>query len=59
VVALARRGVIDIHTEAYSIDQGVEVYKRLHEGKVIGRAVLTPGQPTGAESQERLSASAS
>ena len=42
VVALARRGVIEIHTEDYPIDQGVEVYKRLHAGKVIGRAVLKP-----------------
>jgi propanol-preferring alcohol dehydrogenase len=42
VVALARRGVIEIHTEEYPLDQGEAVYKRLHAGEVMGRAVLTP-----------------
>ncbi|MDR2373100.1 MAG: NAD(P)-dependent alcohol dehydrogenase [Bifidobacteriaceae bacterium] len=42
VVALARRGVIEIHTEDYRLDQGVDAYKRLHSGEVIGRAVLRP-----------------
>ncbi|MDR3359997.1 MAG: hypothetical protein LBO20_05000, partial [Bifidobacteriaceae bacterium] len=42
VVALARRGVIKLHTEQYPIDDGVAVYQRLHAGKVMGRAVLTP-----------------
>ncbi|MDR0990174.1 MAG: NAD(P)-dependent alcohol dehydrogenase [Propionibacteriaceae bacterium] len=42
VVALAQRGVIRIHTEQYSLDDGVEAYHRLHDGEVIGRAVLVP-----------------
>jgi propanol-preferring alcohol dehydrogenase len=42
VVALARRGVITLHTEQYPIDDGVSIYQRLHAGKVMGRAVLTP-----------------
>ncbi|MCL2483257.1 MAG: NAD(P)-dependent alcohol dehydrogenase [Propionibacteriaceae bacterium] len=42
VVALAQRGVIDIHTEQYSLDEGVEAYHRLYDGKVMGRAVLVP-----------------
>ncbi|MCL1838028.1 MAG: NAD(P)-dependent alcohol dehydrogenase [Propionibacteriaceae bacterium] len=42
VVALAQRGAIKIHTEKYNLDDGVEAYHRLHEGKVMGRAVLVP-----------------
>ncbi len=42
VVALAQRGVIDIHTEVFNLDDGVEAYHRLHEGKIMGRAVLVP-----------------
>ncbi|MDR0960740.1 MAG: NAD(P)-dependent alcohol dehydrogenase [Propionibacteriaceae bacterium] len=42
VVSLAQRGMIKIHTEKYSLDDGVEAYHRLHEGKVVGRAVLVP-----------------
>jgi propanol-preferring alcohol dehydrogenase len=42
VVALAQRGVIDIHTETYPLDEAPEAYDRLREGKIIGRAVLVP-----------------
>ncbi|MDR0837358.1 MAG: NAD(P)-dependent alcohol dehydrogenase [Propionibacteriaceae bacterium] len=42
VVALAQRGLLDVHTETYTIEQGVEAYHRLHEGKIVGRAVLVP-----------------
>ncbi|MDR2453598.1 MAG: NAD(P)-dependent alcohol dehydrogenase [Bifidobacteriaceae bacterium] len=42
VVALARRGVIKLHTEQYPLSHGEAVYKRLYAGRVIGRAVLTP-----------------
>jgi propanol-preferring alcohol dehydrogenase len=42
VVALARRGVISMETEEYPLEEGVSVYHRLHEGKVVGRAVLKP-----------------
>jgi len=42
VVALAQRGLIDVHTETFSLDQGVEAYHKLHDGQVMGRAVLVP-----------------
>jgi propanol-preferring alcohol dehydrogenase len=42
VVALAQRGLIKLHTEVYTLDDGVDAYHRLHEGKVLGRAVLVP-----------------
>jgi len=42
VVALAQRGIISIHTETFNLSDGVSAYHRLHEGKVMGRAVLVP-----------------
>ncbi|MDR1266708.1 MAG: NAD(P)-dependent alcohol dehydrogenase [Propionibacteriaceae bacterium] len=42
VVALAQQGFLKIHTERYNLDDGVEAYHRLHQGQVIGRAVLVP-----------------
>jgi propanol-preferring alcohol dehydrogenase len=40
VVALAQRGLISIHTEVYTLDQAPEAYQRLHDGKIVGRAVI-------------------
>jgi propanol-preferring alcohol dehydrogenase len=42
IIELAQRGMLKIHTEEYSLDDGVEAYHRLHEGKIMGRAVLVP-----------------
>lgn len=42
VVALAQRGILDIHTETYPLDDALTAYQRLHDGKVVGRAVLVP-----------------
>ena len=42
VIALAQRGAIDIRTEQHSLDDGIEAYRRLAKGKVLGRAVLVP-----------------
>lgn len=42
VVALAQKGILDIHTETYSLDEAPEAYRRLHDGKILGRAVLVP-----------------
>jgi len=42
VIALAASGRIRAHTEVFKLDQAVEVYQRLREGKINGRAVLVP-----------------
>ena len=42
IAALAARGVLDIHTETFNLSDGVEAYHRLHDGTVMGRAVLVP-----------------
>jgi len=42
VVGLAERGVIEVHAETFNLSDGVEAYHKLHEGKVMGRAVLVP-----------------
>lgn len=42
VVALAQKGILDIHTETYSLDEAPEAYRRLREGEIQGRAVLVP-----------------
>lgn len=42
VVALAQEGILDIHTETYSLDEGPEAYRKLRNGEVKGRAVLVP-----------------
>ncbi|MEZ5153649.1 NAD(P)-dependent alcohol dehydrogenase [Rhodococcus zopfii] len=43
VVALARAGKLDIHTETFTLDQGPEAYRRLREGSILGRGVVVPG----------------
>ncbi|MGY1439147.1 NAD(P)-dependent alcohol dehydrogenase [Streptomyces reniochalinae] len=42
VLALARRGVLDIHVERFPLDEAPRAYELLHEGKVNGRAVMVP-----------------
>ncbi|MTE17928.1 alcohol dehydrogenase catalytic domain-containing protein [Streptomyces sp. TRM43335] len=43
VVALARAGRIRPHVETHPLEQALEVYQRLRDGRVEGRAVLVPG----------------
>jgi propanol-preferring alcohol dehydrogenase len=42
LVAMATRGEIDIHTTTYPIDDAVQAYQDLHDGKITGRAVIVP-----------------
>lgn len=42
VVAMAERGQLDIHTEAFGLDQAPQAYERMHEGSLLGRAVVVP-----------------
>jgi propanol-preferring alcohol dehydrogenase len=42
VVALAQAGKIRTHVERFPLEQAPEVYRRLREGTIRGRAVVTP-----------------
>ena len=42
VIALAAAGRIRADVETFKLDQAVEVYQRLREGRIQGRAVLVP-----------------
>lgn len=42
VIALARSGKIKASVETFKLEQANEVYQRLREGKIQGRAVLLP-----------------
>lgn len=42
VLALAESGQISLHVEKFPLDQAVDVYQRLREGRLTGRAVLIP-----------------
>lgn len=42
LVALAKTGRLRIEVEAHPLDQALEVYERLRDGKISGRAVLIP-----------------
>jgi propanol-preferring alcohol dehydrogenase len=42
VVGLAQAGKITMHTEEYNLSDGVAAYHKLHDGTVMGRAVLVP-----------------
>lgn len=42
VVGLARQKKIHINIEKYKLDDAVEVYEKLRQGKIKGRAVLVP-----------------
>lgn len=42
VVALAQAGKISVEVVRYSLDDAVQAFKDLHDGKIQGRAVLVP-----------------
>jgi propanol-preferring alcohol dehydrogenase len=42
VVALARRGAVAAEVEVFGIEQALEAYGRLRDGRVRGRAVVVP-----------------
>jgi propanol-preferring alcohol dehydrogenase len=42
VIALARDAHIKVEVERFSLDDGPEAYRRLHEGSIRGRAVIVP-----------------
>jgi propanol-preferring alcohol dehydrogenase len=42
VLDLARRGLVTVHVERFSLDQAPEAYARLHSGTIAGRAVIVP-----------------
>jgi propanol-preferring alcohol dehydrogenase len=42
VIAMARDGRIHVETTDFPLEQAVEVYGRLRDGKIQGRAVLVP-----------------
>jgi len=42
LVDLARAGLIEVTTEQFPLADGTEAYRRMHEGTLIGRAVVVP-----------------
>jgi len=42
VLDLARIGAVHVEVETYSLDEAPAAYRRLHQGKVRGRAVVVP-----------------
>ena len=42
VVSLARAGKIQMLVEYFPLERAGEAYRLLHEGKISGRAVITP-----------------
>jgi propanol-preferring alcohol dehydrogenase len=42
VLDLARIGAVHVEIERYTLDEAPEAYRRLHDGKVRGRAVVVP-----------------
>lgn len=42
VLDLARAGLVRVETERFTLDQAPEAYRRLHDGTLRGRAVITP-----------------
>jgi alcohol dehydrogenase, propanol-preferring len=42
VIALAQAGYIKADVETFPLEQAVEVYERLRQGRIRGRAVLLP-----------------
>jgi alcohol dehydrogenase, propanol-preferring len=43
VIALAARGLLDVHVERFRLDDAMEAYRKLERGEVSGRAVMVPG----------------
>jgi propanol-preferring alcohol dehydrogenase len=42
VLDLARSGAVRVEVERYTLDEAPEAYRRLHDGKIRGRAVVVP-----------------
>ena len=42
VLDLARRGLVTVHVEEFTLDEAPEAYARLHAGTIQGRAVVVP-----------------
>jgi alcohol dehydrogenase, propanol-preferring len=42
VVELARAGVVELELERLALDEALDGYRRLREGTIVGRAVVTP-----------------
>ena len=40
--ALAARGQVSTERTVYSLDEAVQAYRDLHDGKITGRAVVVP-----------------
>ncbi len=45
VLTLARQGIIRAHVQRFPLSQVADVYQQLREGKIDGRAVITPPEP--------------
>lgn len=54
VIALAEAGKIKPHSQTFGLDQAVEAYQLLKQGKVAGRAVIDPQLVTPAEQVEKV-----
>lgn len=53
VIALAEAGTIKPHIQSFPLDQAVEAYRLLKQGKLAGRAVIDPQLVSPAESLSR------
>lgn len=42
LMSLADRGLVELHTQYYSLDDANKALRDLHEGRISGRAVLVP-----------------
>ena len=42
LMVLAQRGLVDLHTQKYPLDQAPEVMQELHHERIPGRAILIP-----------------
>jgi propanol-preferring alcohol dehydrogenase len=43
VLDLARAGAIHVEVERYALGEAPEAYRKLHDGRIRGRAVIVPG----------------
>jgi alcohol dehydrogenase, propanol-preferring len=43
VIALAGRGLLEVHTERFRLDDALDAYHKLERGEIQGRAVVVPG----------------
>jgi D-arabinose 1-dehydrogenase-like Zn-dependent alcohol dehydrogenase len=42
VLALLKKGIIDVATTTYTLDQINDVFESFRAGQIVGRAVFTP-----------------